>query len=63
MLASILQAARIGDFYKTGIAGLVQTGPEVCRVDYISTGDGELHRLSSPCPTPVVDPANEWMLD
>ena len=59
----LMHAAQIADQYKTGIVGLVQTGPGICMVDYKYSEDARVVSFEAACPEPVVPVANEWLLD
>ena len=63
LLAGLMHAAQIADMYKTGIVGLEQTGPGICRVDYKYGEDERVVSFEAACPDPVVPIYNEWMLD
>ena len=63
LIAGLLHAAQIADQYKTGIVGLEQIAPGLCRVDYKYGEDERVVSFEAACPTPVVPIANEWMLD
>ena len=63
LVLGLMRAVALADPENTGIVGFVQVGPETCMVDYQNSIDNHIVTLSSKCPYPVVDPANEWMLD
>ena len=62
LIAGLMHAAQIGDMNKTGIIGLEQTGPGICKVDYKYGSDNRVVTFTARCPVPVVDPANEWLV-
>ena len=63
LMMALLRAVADGDPANTGIVGLVQVGPDRCLADYQHSMDNHIITLSVKCPSPVIDPANEWMLD
>lgn len=63
LVMALMRAVALADPEKTGIVGFVQVGPEKCMVDYQNSIDNHITTLSAKCPYPVIDPANEWMLD
>lgn len=62
LIAGLMHAAQIADQYKTGIVGLEQIGPAICRVDYKYSEDERVVSFKAACPDPVVPVANEWLV-
>jgi len=62
LITGLMHAAQIADQYKTGIVGLEQTGPGICRVDYKYGEDERVVSFMAACPVPVVPVANEWLV-